>query len=136
MKINLQKKYINYIIIAIIILIVIINRKTLKAEIKKLIPIKKNDFTNDVEDGAKPILSCSKLLNKGTKGPEVQQLQNYMLMADPNILPKYGADGDFGSETLAALQSLTGYSSITLAKAVLVLNEKLKPYNITIPQPC
>jgi len=57
-------------------------------------------------------------------------------MADPNILPKYGADGDFGSETLAALQSLTGYSSITLAKAVLVLNEKLKPYNITIPQPC
>ncbi len=136
MKIKFQTKYINYIIIAIIILIVIVNRKTLKAEIQKLIPNKKNDLTNDIDNGAKTKLSCSKLLNKGTKGPEVQQLQNYMLMADPTILPKYGADGDFGSETLAALQSLTGYSSITLAKAVLVLNEKLKPYNITIPQPC
>jgi GH25 family lysozyme M1 (1,4-beta-N-acetylmuramidase)/cell wall-associated NlpC family hydrolase len=38
----------------------------------------------------------------GAKGPEVKAWQRDLLRWRPGILPKYGADGDFGKETLAA----------------------------------
>ena len=41
---------------------------------------------------------------KGDKGEVVKQLQN-MLMAAGGALPKYGADGDFGNETVAAVKA-------------------------------
>jgi hypothetical protein len=44
-------------------------------------------------------------LKKGSKGDAVRHLQNGLISKyGSSILPKYGADGDFGSETLAALK--------------------------------
>lgn len=46
-------------------------------------------------------------LKKGSKGEKVKALQQALINAHGNsILPKYGADGDFGSETLNALIKL------------------------------
>lgn len=44
-------------------------------------------------------------LQKGDKGAEVKAMQKLLLKWDAKCLPKYGADGDFGSETLAALKA-------------------------------
>ena len=46
----------------------------------------------------------SRLLRKGTEGNDVKQLQEYLLRLGYS-LPKYGADGDFGAETEAAVQA-------------------------------
>lgn len=43
-------------------------------------------------------------LRKGAKGDEVETLQN-LLIEVGETLPKYGADGDFGTETLKAVKS-------------------------------
>lgn len=43
-------------------------------------------------------------LKKGSKGARVKQLQEALIQKHgKGILPKYGADGDFGSETVTAL---------------------------------
>ncbi|HYG53131.1 MAG TPA: hypothetical protein VD905_19665 [Flavobacteriales bacterium] len=45
-------------------------------------------------------------LKQGSKGPNVTMLQNALIARyGKSILPKYGADGDFGAETVAALKS-------------------------------
>lgn len=45
-------------------------------------------------------------LKKGSRGALVKSLQNALIKKyGQSILPKYGADGDFGSETINALQS-------------------------------
>ena len=46
----------------------------------------------------------SRLLTKGTEGNDVKQLQEHLLKLGYS-LPKYGADGDFGSETEAAVRA-------------------------------
>ena len=46
----------------------------------------------------------SRLLRKGTEGNDVKQLQEYLLRLGYS-LPKYGADGDFGAETEAAVRA-------------------------------
>ena len=43
-------------------------------------------------------------LRYGAVGEAVTAMQRLLLVWDPHCLPGYGADGDFGSETLAALQ--------------------------------
>lgn len=44
-------------------------------------------------------------LKKGSKGAKVKALQEYLIKRyGKSILPKYGADGDFGSEMVAALE--------------------------------
>lgn len=43
-------------------------------------------------------------LRKGAKGDEVTALQNLLIEAGES-LPKYGADGDFGAETLKAVKN-------------------------------
>lgn len=48
-----------------------------------------------VEDG---------VIRKGQTGDKVKEIQEALLKAG-EVLPKYGADGDFGSETLAAVKS-------------------------------
>ena len=56
---------------------------------------------------AKPkvtVPSGSPLLRKGSKGTRVKQLQQALIAAG-HKLPKYGADGDFGPETEAALRA-------------------------------
>lgn len=55
-------------------------------------------------------------LKKGSKGASVRELQNMIIDGwGASALPQYGADGDFGSETEAALMSITGSSATTLA---------------------
>jgi len=51
-------------------------------------------------------------LKKGSSGALVKQLQQ-ALLAQGGKLPKYGADGKFGSETEAALKSLYKSTSVT-----------------------
>jgi len=42
-------------------------------------------------------------IQKGSKGEKVREIQTLLVGIDANALPKYGIDGDFGSETEAAL---------------------------------
>lgn len=52
-------------------------------------------------------------LKKGSKGARVKQLQDALIEKHgKETLPKYGADGDFGSEMVAALSKLNYPSSI------------------------
>lgn len=48
-------------------------------------------------------------LKKGSKGALVQRLQ---LAIGANKLPKFGADADFGTETLNALKAVTGKTQV------------------------
>lgn len=53
-------------------------------------------------------------LKKGSKGPLVKQLQQALIASKgKSILPKYGADGDFGTETVNALKKLKYSTSVT-----------------------
>lgn len=53
-------------------------------------------------------------LLKGSKGENVKRLQEALITKyGKQVLPKYGADGDFGSEVVAALKKLGLPSSIT-----------------------
>lgn len=53
-------------------------------------------------------------LIKGSKGENVRRLQQALITKyGKQVLPKYGADGDFGSEMLAALKKLGLPSTIT-----------------------
>jgi hypothetical protein len=47
-------------------------------------------------------------IKKGQKGANVKKLQLLLLQYDKNILPKYGADKDFGTETENALIKIIG----------------------------
>jgi len=52
-------------------------------------------------------------LQKGSKGERVRKLQSVLMTKyGKSILPKYGADGDFGSEMVAALEKLKLPSAI------------------------
>lgn len=51
-----------------------------------------------------PVPTELKTLRKGAKGEEVRFMQEKLLAAGEK-LPKYGADGDFGAETLKAVKS-------------------------------
>ncbi len=53
-------------------------------------------------------------MKKGDKGPDVQELQE-ALLAHGQELPKFGADGDYGNETLAALRGFQHQEGIELA---------------------
>jgi hypothetical protein len=51
-------------------------------------------------------------IKKGSKGAKVKELQNLILRKDPKALPRFGADGDFGSETEGALKRLFSKTSV------------------------
>ncbi len=81
---------------------------------EELVKIKqpKNDvpIDNPPKEG-KPKIKASKTgnddfpLKKGSKGETVRRLQKALMEKYGNsVLPKYGADGDFGTETLTALK--------------------------------
>jgi peptidoglycan hydrolase-like protein with peptidoglycan-binding domain len=53
------------------------------------------------------------VLKKGSKGAKVRRLQGLLLKIDPKSLPKYGIDGDFGSETEAAVLKVLGKTVVT-----------------------
>jgi len=51
-------------------------------------------------------------IKKGSKGAKVKELQNLILRKDPKALPRFGVDGDFGSETEGALKRLFSKTSV------------------------
>lgn len=66
--------------------------------------------TNNTHTGSghtKPKQESEFPLKRGSKGNKVKRLQQALIAKyGNNILPKYGADGDFGSEMAAALRKL------------------------------
>lgn len=71
-------------------------------------------------------------LKKGSKGRLVSSVQQWLLKIDKTLLPKYGADGDFGSETEAAVLKVLGKKTIDsnsdIDKLILKYNQKAFPY--------
>jgi len=62
-------------------------------------------------------------LKKGSKGEMVRQMQQALIEKyGSSILPKYGADGDFGSETVAALKK-KGLPTIVTESAFNVITQ-------------
>jgi len=51
-------------------------------------------------------------LKKGSRGAKVKELQQAILKYDSKLLPKFGADSDFGSETENAINTILGKTSI------------------------
>jgi peptidoglycan hydrolase-like protein with peptidoglycan-binding domain len=56
-------------------------------------------------------------LRQGNKGNEVEELQK-LLMKHGYDLPRYGADGDFGNETLAAVKAFQADKGLEVDGAV------------------
>ena len=79
-------------------------------------------------------------LTMGSKGSKVKELQQAILKYDSKALPKFGADGDFGSETQFAVSKILGKTSIDsqadINNIITLYNKKQFPYitpNITKP---
>lgn len=80
---------------------------------------------NEGNGGSSPSAPSVFPLKRGSKGAKVKELQLILLKADPNILPKYGADSDFGSETESALLKLFYKSTIKSQEELDSLLSKL-----------
>lgn len=52
-------------------------------------------------------------LKKGSNNDYVRKLQSYLLSINTSCLPKYGVDGDWGSETESCVMSILGVNSIS-----------------------
>jgi hypothetical protein len=59
-----------------------------------------------------PISNDTFPLKKGSKGDKVVELQTAIFRINPNLLPKFGIDGDFGSETELAVSRMLGKKTI------------------------
>lgn len=76
-------------------------------------------------------------IEKGDSGDEVKKIQEALLAAG-EVLPKYGADGDFGSETLAAVKSFQQKNGLTVTGVIdektksLLLKEESTAYMVQI----
>lgn len=80
---------------------------------------KRNDADQPFDAGGQPVdgglglvMSESYPVKRGSKGEMVRKIQQLILAINPKALPKYGADGDFGSETEQALQVILKKKSI------------------------
>ena len=61
-------------------------------------------------------------IKKGSKGDKVKEIQQILVSIDENALPKYGIDGDFGSETESALFKYLNKKSVDKQDDILTLN--------------
>jgi peptidoglycan hydrolase-like protein with peptidoglycan-binding domain len=61
-------------------------------------------------------------IKKGSKGDKVKEIQQILVGIDANALPKYGIDGDFGSETESALFKYLNKKSVDKQDDILTLN--------------
>lgn len=53
-------------------------------------------------------------LRKGDEGEDVKELQTILKKWDTKLLPKYGADGEFGDETLVAVKTFQKSNNLTV----------------------
>jgi len=72
-------------------------------------PLEINDLPNIPQP---PTKNDSFPLKKGSKGAKVLELQKAIILINPKLLPKFGADGDFGSETELAVSRMLGKKTI------------------------
>ena len=101
-----------------------------------------NPFAGKSEDNKSgsatsiPSAKDSYPLKKGSRGNNVTSLQQLILKIDKSLLPKYGADGDFGSETESAVQKLLNKKTIDgqndLNALNLIFNRKNFPLIVPI----
>jgi hypothetical protein len=61
-------------------------------------------------------------LKKGSFGEKVKELQRALLKYDAKALPKYGVDGDFGTETENALFKIKGVKTINSQSELDAIN--------------
>jgi hypothetical protein len=80
--------------------------KGAKPKVQK--PVELSDFSNPPS----PSIPSSFPLKKGSKGAKVLELQKAIMSINPKLLPKFGADGDFGSETELAVSRMLGKKTI------------------------
>lgn len=85
------------------------------------IPKKVRDTDSGIV-GGKPIVSNYFPLKKGSKGEKVRELQNILISINPSVLPKFGADGDFGLETEVALLKYLNKKSVDNEEDLATLN--------------
>jgi hypothetical protein len=71
-------------------------------------PLELSDFSTPPS----PSTPSSFPLKKGSKGAKVLELQNAIMSINARLLPKFGADGDFGSETELAVSRMLGKKTI------------------------
>ena len=64
--------------------------------------------------GVWPTLPSRGYFKKGDKGVNVQRMQEFLKWYDPTYLPRYGADGDFGTETKNAVVSFQTREGLTV----------------------
>lgn len=75
-------------------------------------------------------------LRKGSKGENVKDLQELMLKINNKLLPRYGADGDFGSETEAAVVSLLNKKTVEYSDYTALQNQyNQKAFPYATPKP-
>ena len=85
--------------------------------------------TNDGGGGGKPTISKYFPLKKGSKGAKVTETQKALLNYDSGILPKFGADGDFGNETMNAVQKVLGKTTIDSQEDINAIIKKADEKN-------
>jgi len=99
-------------------------------------PIATKDNKTTGSGGTSTTQTDSFPLKKGSKGDNVTMLQQLLLRIDKSILPKFGADGDFGSETESAVQKILNKKTIDgqndLNALNLIFNRKLFPLIVPI----
>ena len=59
-----------------------------------------------------PTIPARGFFANGDKGPEVKKMQNILLAIKPTCLPRYGADGEIGRETLEAVAEIQRITNI------------------------
>ena len=62
-----------------------------------------DDITEIKYEGPWPTIPKKGYFQKGDKGVNVQRMQQFLKWYDQTLLPRYGCDGDFGSETKTAV---------------------------------
>ena len=60
-------------------------------------------------------------------------MQGYLLRIDSKSLPRFGADGSFGSETEGALKKITGKASVDNATEFDAIKNQAKTYKVGSP---
>lgn len=75
-------------------------------------------------------------LKKGSKGANVKEIQRLILGINKSLLPKFGADSDFGSETESAVSKLLGKKIVEQSDYSVLLNmyNKVKFPLVSSPQ--
>lgn len=137
-----NKKFIQFSIIAIVVVLLLTQREAIAAQVNKIIDSDTGTGgANDLPHFAPPsggssstgnntgnntsgaALDYDKQLSSGSQGPEVAKLQE--LINSTGYNPPLATDGKFGIKTNNALKARTGQTTITLKAAYSILLSKI-----------